>query len=247
MSTRCPKKWALERFFAEGSPAGPVADHAAGCPSCRETLTHYQAQKAAFLAKHPFRQLWNALEERRASRRFWRKWLLPVPLRTAVAFASIAGLIVFAVWRHQQSPEILTKGGVGLGFYVSSQGKIEKGRNGMSLRPGTEVQFLYSSQKESYLLLAGIEEDGTVTFYYPPNGEASGPIEPAKKSPLPTALRWRPAGRYERFFALFTEMPIPSEEFKAAAEGLGKTIEQEGRFPLPYPQVSIILYRKDGK
>lgn len=248
MKSNCPPKIVLEGFFYEGKFPEDVEDHVASCDSCRERLRLWSEEKKLFLQKYPFQNLWDTLEVKRKRNRFWEWIPLPLPVRTALAFAAIAGLMVFAVWQYRQPPEILSKGGAGLGFYVSHEGQVRRGENGMPLPAGDDLQFLYSTDEGRFLLLFGVESDGTLTVYHPHGGDRSAPVEPGKKNRLPQAIRWQPQSRYERFYALFSEEPVGLEEVKSALSSAGnKPVEEITRLPLPYSQASVIVYRKNGK
>lgn len=248
MKSDCPSKLVMERFFLEGGDE--IRDHVDACTVCQEKMALRKEEKEGFLQQYPFERLWNAIRPRPKERisRFWERFLLPVPLRAGLAFATVACLMLFAFWHQTQSPVILSKGGsgVGLGFYVSHAGKVTRGKDRMSIPTGDDLQFVYSSPGEGwFLFLFGVEADRTVTVYYPYDANLSGPIESGKKNRLPQALRWQPHSAYERFFAIFSEEPISRGVIESSLqEASGKSVEGLSRFPLPYPQVSFILYRK---
>lgn len=248
MKTDCPPKLVIERFFFEGKGDDGVKNHVEECPSCRGKLLLLQKDREDFLKKYPFELLWKKIGFRREKGRFWERWFLPVPLRAGLALATISGLMILALWQQGRLPEILSKGGVGLNLTVAHEGVSTRGTDGMSLAPGDHLQFVYSTGQERFLLLFGIEANRTLTVYYPYGGSSSAPVSPGKDKPLPHAIQWRPSSPYERFVALFSEEPISLREVE---EALGKTFEERKsveklkRFPLPYRQVSILLYRKN--
>lgn len=250
MKSSCPSKLALERFFSEGPESRRSADleaHIGGCGSCRAQLADMAAERRAFLTRYPFEKFRNVLEarKRRSSLARLREWLAPGgALKAAIAFAGVAGIMVFVVWQQNHGPEILTKGGIELSLYISPSGspeKVERGKDGMSVPSGTAVQFVYSAADQKHLRLVGVEANGSVSNYY------NGPTAPGAKVKLPQALLWQPQSDSERFFAVFSLQPIAPEDIEAAARKIaqeGKSIEQTTKLPLPYPQVSILLHRK---
>jgi hypothetical protein len=247
MKSNCPPKIVLEGFFYDGKFPEDAEDHIASCDACREKVRLWSEEKKVFLQKYPFQKLWDTFDKRKRSRS-WGWIPFPPAVRTALAFAAIGGLAVFAVWQSRQPPEILSKGGAGLGFYVSHEGQVRRGENGMTLPAGDDLQFLYSTDEGRFLLLFGVEADGTLTVYHPHGGDLSAPVEPARKNRLPQAIRWRPQSPYERFFALFSDKPVSVEEVKTVLRSLSdKSVEEMSRLPLPYPQASVIVYRKNGK
>jgi len=263
MTDKCPTPLNLAVYFVEGdqAPSAPaIRSHLDACEACRARIGELEADRKAFLVQNPFTAFWNRLEghpSRRSSglARFWRRLSAPAVLRAAAALASVAALMVVVYGRYDRptapAPQkILSKGSVGLQFYVAGiQGKeAERGKSGMSLPQGAGLQFLYTAQ-EPFLLLAGVEADGTLSVYYPSGGAQSGPIEAGDQKKLPQALRWQPKTAYERFYAVFSKEPVSAEAVRKAVEELtssGKTIEQSEKLPLPYPQVTAIIYRKSS-
>lgn len=245
MKSNCPKKIVLEGFSLHGKFPDDVEDHVLSCAGCQEKLRLWNEERGDFLQKYPFWKLWNAIESKKKNPRFWERFFVPPPFRTALALATIAGLMVFAVWQYRQPPIVISKGGVGLGFYYAHEGQARRGEDRMTLTAGDDLQFVYSSTQERYLILFGLEADGTLTIYYPAEGRTSAAIETGQNKKLPSAVRWEPRSSYERFFTLFSKEPVSLEEVKTAlASANYKSIEELSRFPLPYPQASVIVYRK---
>ncbi len=247
----CPSRIRLERFFFEGRSQGELETHVEGCASCREILADLEADRRAFLTRHPFAQIEGRLEEKR-NKAFLTKlgrWLTPSrALKSGFVLAGLACLMAIVVWRQPSpSPDILSKGGTSLTFYVSSNGSSEKaqrGNDGMSLPAGTGVQFVYSTTEGKFLYLAGVEKDGAFSEYY------NGPITPGSMVKLPQALLWQPKSAYERFYALFSAEPISAESVRSVVAKLvqdGKSIEQAPKLPLSYLQASVLLHRKDSQ
>jgi hypothetical protein len=247
MKSNCPPKIVLEGFFYDGRFPEDAEDHVASCAACQEKIRLWTEERGVFLQKYPFQRLWESVEERKKRFHFW-EILFPVPFRTALALTTLAGIVVFVVWQDRQPPDLLTKGGVGLGFYVAHQGEIQKGHDRINLAPGDDLQFVYSVDRERFLLLFGLESDGTFTVYFPHGGSRSAQVETGKNQRLPQAIRWQPRSPYERFYAIFSGEPIPLAEVQTAVKSLpNKSIEETARLPLPYPQASVIVYRKNGK
>jgi hypothetical protein len=248
MTDSCPRPLDLVSAFLEGT--GKWDAHVRACPSCAGQIRELEADRKAFLARHPFSSFWEALEKRKGARtgfRFWEFLRSSGAFRAAAAMASVAA-VMFLVYHRPappvSKPEILTKGGADLSFYVaSSGGQPERGKSGMAVPPGAGVQFVYSTGAEnSQLLLIGVEADGTLSVYYPVSGTGSAAVEAGAQKKLPQALRWQPKSSFERFYAVFSKTPVPLEEVRKALAGV--PVEKAAKLPLPYPQASVILYRK---
>lgn len=251
MTSQCPTSLTLAQFSVEGDlipGASGLKAHTAQCRRCAEALVDLEADRKAFLVKHPFSAFWNDLEARKAApepifKRLFRWLNESSALRAAVAMAGLAGIMVVSIGRETPTPQILTKGGVDLQFYVASPQGSELGKSGMKLPEGSGLQFVYTAS-EPYLLLVGVEEDRSVSLYYPSAGTESSSIESGNRKKLPQALRWQPKTSYERFYGIFSKQPVKFEEIKKAINDLaGKKIEDAEKLPLPYPQTSTLIYR----
>ncbi|HSA58260.1 MAG TPA: hypothetical protein VLJ37_01070 [bacterium] len=249
MKDDCPRPLDLVNAFLEGN--GKWDGHVRACPSCAGQIRELEADRKAFLIKHPFSSFWEGLEKRREKRpsafgRFWDQIRSSGALRAAAAMASVAA-IMFLVYHRPTppapNPEILSKGGVDLGFYVASAtgGEAERGKSGMAVPAGTALQFVYSAG-DPYLILIGVEADRSLSVYYPSSGTESASVASGSQKKLPQGLRWQPKTGYERFYGVFSKTPVKLEEIQKALEGIA--IEKSAKLPLPYAQASVILYRK---
>jgi hypothetical protein len=254
---KCPRPLDLVRHFVESGqgPSASVEAHVRGCAACKAQLVELEADRKAFLVSHPFSSFWEKVEERRSRRPsriadFFKNIGASGTFRAAAAMAGVAALMIVVIERYDRVPEILSKGGVDLRFYVAETkgGEPTPGKSGMALPTETGVQFVYSASKEeAQLLLVGVEADGTLSVYFPSNGAQSAPIEPGDQKKLPQALRWQPKTAFERFFAIFSKEPVSADDVRKAMEQLkasGKSVEQITKLPLPYPQASTIIYKK---
>ena len=257
IADKCPRPLDVVRHFVESGhgPSASVEAHVRGCASCKTQLVELEADRKAFLISHPFSSFWEKVEQRRSRQSsgiatFLKKVAASGAFRAAVAMAGVAALMIVMIGRYDRSPEILSKGGVDLRFYVAQTkgGEPAPGKSGMSLPPETALQFVYSASKEeSQLLLVGVEADGTLSVYFPSNGAQSAPIEPGDQKKLPQALRWQPKTAFERFFAIFSQESVSVDNVRKAMDQLkasGKSVEQATKLPLPYPQASTIIYKK---
>ena len=254
----CPSKIKLEAYFLEKRFAEALEPHLPSCTSCQTLLKDMESERSTFLKNYPFSRLLPEMEAKRKPlwKRALENFITPGAFVTALAMAGLAGLMVVNMRPTAPvEPEIQVKGGVGLSFYAAdgASGKVQPGKDGAPLAPGTQIQFIYSDAGSPYLLLIGVEENGAATPYF--SDDTSGAVMSAaittgSKLKLPQGLRWEPKSDYERFFAIFSERPITLDEVRKALSSLaseGKTVEQTPKLPLPYPQASILLHRKNGK
>jgi len=250
----CPKPLELVTHFLDG---GKWESHMLGCSACSAQIRELDVDRKAFLAKHPFSSFMADLKKRRVPKegRFgaFLKGLMSFgPFRTAAAMAGVAALMIVVIGRYDRAPEVLSKGGVDLRFYVAGAHgdghEPEPGTNAMKLPAETALQFVYStSPDQSQLLLVGVEQNGEFSVYFPSGGDESATVESGDQKKLPQALRWQPKTDYERFYAIFSKDPLKVDAVRKALDQLktsGKSIEQTSRLPLPYSQASTIIYRK---
>lgn len=246
MTTPCPPKVKLEKYFLEKGADQVLAGHIQDCPQCQALLSQLSEERESFLQKYPFERFEQSVEIRRKQSSILRKIASILrdgfsPLRAALVVASLAGLMVFALWNHQTgtnilTPRILTKGGVGLEFHVRQDGQSSRGKDKMKLPSPADLQFVYSSSQENYFMLIGVEENRMVTVY-----------TTGIQKQIPIAIRWTPTSRYERFFGISSGTPLSPDEAKAALDQSlkeGKSVEDLTRLPLSYSQSSVILYRQ---
>lgn len=256
MSNRCPPKIAVEAYFLEGLDLLGLKDHVTTCPTCGDIGKALETERGAFLQRYPFSRFWEEIELKRGSfvRKTFQRIFAPRAFVAVLAMAGLAGLMIVTLREERPAePQIQLKGGVGLSFYASyasgAQGKVEPGKDGMDLPAGAQLQFVYSNMESPYLYLVGVEENGAITAYFPDRGVLSGSVQTGSKIKLPQGLSWEPKSAYERFYALFSQEPVPIGEVRAAVSQLaseGKTVERATKLPLPYAQASILLNRKNG-
>ena len=262
MKENCPPIIKLEAYFLEGADSKTfetLKPHINACTDCEDVLRDLETERDAFLQRYPFSRF--SAESDAKRRPLWKRALewLPAPrtFGASLALTGLAGVLVLTLWQKQPAePTILVKGGVGLSFYAATgtNAKVEAGKDGMTLPEGSQIQFVYSNENNPYLLLVGVEEDGTITAYFPADASAptaeSATASTGSRVKLSQGLRWEPKSASERFYAVFSQQPVLIDEIrKAVAEvsARGKTVEQTPKLPLPYPQASILLHRKNGK
>ncbi len=245
----CPSSHRLENYFYSGSP-DTLGAHVSGCASCRTALETLKQDRQEFLSRFPFEKFQKSVVSRKPVplwKRIVQTLFLPSPiLRGAIAMAGVTGLMMFILWNHSQ-PDLTPKGGFGLTLYVSSEeGGLKKARDRMHLAAQSNLQFVYSTRSEKFFLLMGVEENEKTTVYFPQGGVASAPLQAGEREELPLAIRWEPTSSFERFYAVFSEAPLPVEEVLASLQEAlkdRKTVEDLTRLPLASSQYSILLYR----
>ncbi len=211
-----------------------------------------EEDRQAFLKKYPFERFLEETAGRRRSflGRFLQSLIPPsTALKGALVFASIACLMIAVLWTRQEAPLVLSKGGAHLGYYVSRGDEVRKGKKEMELLSGDLLRFFYSSDKNRYLLLVGVEADGRLSTYFPAGGNESEAITKGEEIYLPGSSAWAPRTSFERFFALFSERPISVKE---VGDDLSKVLEQHPprdieELSLDADQTTFLLVRRTDK
>lgn len=247
----CPSKLILEEYWLTGTASHEMREHVNGCLPCQQKMTAWEEERRSFLKKYSFERFQEEAVMRRQGflKRFLRSLILPPPaLRISLAFASIACLMMVILWPHHEGPQISPKGGATVGYYVSRGDERRLGEKEMVLSPGDVLEFFYSSERDGYLLLIGLDENGHLSTYFPVSGDESKPIPKGQNISLLVPVIWSPRASYERFFGLFSEHPISVRGGQDAVSTLleGQKPEDITHLPLDADQTTFLL-RKDGK
>lgn len=140
---------------------------------------------------------------------------------------------------------------VGVSFFVRNGHGAVPGMPGSAYREGDQFRFTYWSGRNDYLLLLSMEEDGTVSVYYPDEaatgaGGESVAIARGRNVPLEGSVVLNDYVGRERFFALFSTRPLSLVEVRAAAVQAVSELRSEGRdlrslerLPIDVPQASF--------
>lgn len=176
--------------------------HLQECPNCQayyESLTH---EKEAFLSNYPFESL--KLSE--------PKNHLPFPnLKRYYALAAaivllLAGSSIYYSLQKQNMDRI--KGESGIDIVVQDlNGTINK-RDSHIYHPNEHIQILYSCTGKNDFILFGIDNKGTVSLYFPQEGDSSIGLQKGADIPLPNSILLDEYIGKELFLAFFSDKKL---------------------------------------
>jgi hypothetical protein len=185
--------------------AAAIRSHLASCDSCRAYCSSLEAGKRSFLAANPFEQT-ITLPARSEPKRITAFFGAPLYALAATLVVCIgAGWLYLA---QHGAPQMRIKGEAGLKVFVqNADGAVEK-RQSMEFRTGEKIQFLYSCGAANRCILLSIDTTGTITTYFPADGDSSCALEPGQDLPLPNSIVLDEYTGRELFLGFFSGRPL---------------------------------------
>jgi len=186
-----------------------VEEHLQNCAVCSWQLKTIHEEQAAFLREMPHRL--SVCQPRP---------LLKVPYIfkriTALAASLLIVVGLSAVLRDTHLQGTRIKGGGQIRLYLAGDHGEVIHRESAVFFPGERIQFTYSCAKRSWIVLAGVEESGEVTIYFPAADSLSMMVEPGSNVPLPNSIELDTYTGVEQYVAVFTLQPIEVANVVAA-------------------------------
>lgn len=145
---------------------------------------------------------------------------------------------------------------VGVRFFVRRDGEVVPGVPEGVYREGDQLRFTYWSGDNDYLMVLSVEDSGSVSVYYPDDasgreGDESIQIARGRNVPLEGSIVLNDYVGHERFFALFSPVPISVDHVKNRAAGAVAELRREGRdvrslarLPVEVPQASFWIRKR---
>lgn len=119
--------------------------------------------------------------------------------------------------------------------------------SGGSYRTDDQLQFRYASGELTWVWLGSIDAQGNISAYYPEDGARSLAIVPGRGVPLPGSVALDDYVGVERFFAVFSRVPVEGDAVRAAARQALReagVVDAMGRLPLEDTAQASFLIRK---
>jgi hypothetical protein len=186
----CPSDTLLDRYHLEELAAGEgdkVRSHIDLCPRCKQRLEYRKLGFDAHEDLDPARlsnRILSAADERRPK----RIWILG-GLGAAVA----AGLLFMIVWLQTvpepEIPTVRVKSGLGLTVFRNRQATVVELESGSSCQEGDLLRFRVDLPEDGHLMVAGVEQNGTLYSAYPIGKSESVAVEKSVSHDLPGAAR----------------------------------------------------------
>ena len=150
-----------------------------------------------------------------------------------------------------QPLETVTQLQTTLRFQVLRGNHFEPIREYANLHENDILRFYYDSVEADYLYLFSVDDNGTITSYYPDGRGSSIPIARGRNIPLPDGVQLDGYTGTERFFALFTSLPLHSTEVELAVRiellrlrTRGQGVAELVQLPLQCRQVSLPVVKR---
>jgi hypothetical protein len=211
--------------------AAHVLAHLASCARCRGD------QKDAAELREQFAR---SVLPRGLPVRPRRRWAwLAVP---AVAVA----VLIIALWqRPERRDELGIKGDASWQVFGNRDGQTFAVRDETELVPGDRIRFVVLPDGAKYLLVASVDGSGTVTIYYPYNGEHSASIK-GDRFELAGSIVLDDAPGPERIYAILSDHPVAAAvvaaQLRELAAGGANAIRATRGLPLPVrAQLSLVF------
>jgi len=129
--------------------------------------------------------------------------------------------------------------------------RFEAVQDGQQLHPDEVVRFFYDTSAHDFLYVFSVDAYGKISTYYPEETSYSVPIVRGKHIPLPEGVQLDDYRGYERFFALFTDVPLSYWQVELAVrstmsrhEAAGLGIEALTRLPIDCQQETFLFEKR---
>ena len=179
------------------------------CASCRDYVNNLKNEKIVFLQTLPYNEIALPQKDAQNTRLVFHK--------TPKFYSLAASLLVFIAagyfFLQHTEPASRIKGEEGLKLFVKNgNGAVEK-RGEQRYFPGEKVQFLYSCGSQNKFMLLSVDTSGTISQYYPAQGDSSIALEPGQDAPLPHSIL---LDKYigKESYRIFSEKPLNCPSIK---------------------------------
>jgi len=183
-----------------------VEMHVEKCTTCRNFLENLAQEKADFLQEFPNAPITSSVHSEPKNRIYF-------PTRQLFALAATLILIVSGGYLLFRLPILSTqstnttriKGATGISIYVKTNNGTAEVRDDLLFTPGEQIQFVYSCGGHNRFMLVSIDENGTISTYYPSEGDSSVILKKGNNIPLPNSIILDDYIGKELFVAVFSE------------------------------------------
>ena len=222
-----------------------ISEHLKICPSCSDYKIKLEGEKNAFLKTHTFEEV--AFQEKSVSDNRLSFRIMPKIYSLEASFLVFITAGFFLL--QHSDPGSRIKGEVNLKLFVkNSSGAIEK-RGEQRYFPGEKVQFLYSCGSRNKFILISVDTSGTISQYYPSQGDSSISLEPGQDVPLPHSILLDTYIGKELFVGVFSEKPLYCPAITKAAQASfdrSRSLDSISGFPANCTAIKYVLSIETG-
>jgi hypothetical protein len=253
--TACPSRLDLSRWEAEPERERPaaLAEHVQSCARCAAVFQDIASARlfllgddAATASTRAARQIIAAVGERRR-RRPWLRFLVPAMLVPAAALVLLAVKPSWLTRGAAGRSSISIKGGLVVETYCKRGDQIFPARDGQDFLAGDRLRFAYTAARPGYLVLFGVDDQGTVFPYYPEGALVGFHAEAGARVLLPDSVELDGHHGWERIYAVWSEAQLGDAAIRsavvAALAASGNDVRRASVLDLPAEQMSMLLRR----
>lgn len=247
----CPSRFGIERWVLEKQDRPEIKGHVDSCARCQAIAAEIRNDQKAFLVQKPFGSFYPSVEQRTAKKGFplWSR-----PLARWIPLGALT-LLIFFVARFdnmiRDRGEIRFKGAPEIGFFIREGDESKRGKRIQKVKAGDQIRLYTNSGPYSYVVILGVEEDGTINRYYPDRGDKSFPVPHGKFQLFPDSIVLDESPNAELFLAIFSKEPLEADELEKQAANEAALLKKEGKnirdwdtSLLEYPQSNFYLEKK---
>jgi hypothetical protein len=251
----CPSRLEISRWeaFPETERPAELAHHVAACTRCSAVMAEIGEARSLLLGSDPAeasaraaRVILECVRERRRSRQWWRL-LVPALLVPAVAALLVIGKPVLLGSKTTGPSTQAVKGELLVEIFCKRGDVISAAVDGGDFFEGDRLRFAYSKERPGYLLVFGVDDNGTVFPYYDEHALVGLPVEAGARVLLPDSVELDAHKGWERLFVLWSETQFADDAMRLAVSrtlsGVDNDVRRMTTLDLPVAQVSMLLRR----
>jgi hypothetical protein len=194
------------------------------------------------------RAILECVRERRGRgfRRWWRL-LAPALLVPAVAALLLVGKPALLGLSSTGHSTQAVKGELLVEIFCKRGDAIFSAVDGGDFVEGDRLRFAYSKDRPGYLLVFGVDDNGTIFPYYDDHALVGMRVEGGGRVLLPDSVELDAHKGWERIFVLWSEAQFADDGMRSAVSrtlaGVDNDVRRMTTLDLPVEQVSMLLRR----
>ena len=191
-------------------------------------------ERREFLEKNPWRVFALQVEQRisreRTERKLrWTSWLAGLGFALS---AAVAAVVLYQPTPAEPSEAVRRKGGISEQMVVAPSGRLvlrtagKQVTSGAVIAPGSELRFSVNTVGYDHVFIAGRDEDGSLSPYYPESWRQSSVLVGVGRGlQLPDSVLLDDIMGKECMIALFSTTPLQGAHVQSIMEGSKSSAE----------------------
>lgn len=245
MSNHHIDKLYLTSYFTgdfKTSEARSCEDHLKKCSDCRTFIDTLASQKESFLSNHPFESINIQKNKNTISFPMRKQWYTIAASLTLI----ISGMLIY--FNSTSTIDYGIKGATGISLMVKGlNNTIEELKNPIYF-PGERIQILYSCVDKNNFMLFSIDNNGSLSTFYPQDNDSSTFLQTGALVPLPNSIQLDDYIGKELYLAIFSTkklyVPHMQEYLKKQFEIAGSVTSMKIKNTKDYETYSLIITKE---